>query len=171
MVLNQDQLENLIEQENLVSNYPHLETQLQPNGFDITVGEIHRITGSGKLDFSNSERQIPESEPIEPEKKSQEDEYGWWALDPGVYKIVMNERVDIPNDLTGFAFPRSSLLRMGATTENAVWDSGYTGTGEFLLRVENPEGIEIKENARVNQIVFLEMDEVEEGYQGRYHEG
>jgi dUTP pyrophosphatase len=171
MVLNREELEEMIEEENLISDYPHLETQLGANGFDVTVDEIHRYTGTGKLDFSNGERELPETEPIKPEKKSGEDEYGWWSLGPGVYKIVMNERVDIPNDLVGFAFPRSSLLRMGATINNAVWDSGYTGRGEFMLTVENPEGIEIKENARVNQLVFLHMDEVEEGYSGRYHEG
>jgi len=60
---------------------------------------------------------------------------------------------------------------MGATIDNAVWDSGYTGTGSFMLTVHNPEGIEIKENARVNQIVFAEIDDLEEGYSGRYHEG
>ncbi|MFB6213028.1 MAG: deoxyuridine 5'-triphosphate nucleotidohydrolase [Candidatus Nanohaloarchaea archaeon] len=171
MALNREELRELIEEKNLVSGYPHLETQLGSNGFDVTVDEIHRYPGPGKLDFSNDEREIPETVPIEPEKKSEEDEYCWWSLEPGAYKIVMNERVDIPNDLVGLAFPRSSLLRMGATINNGVWDSGYTGRGEFMLTVENPEGIEIKENARVNQIVFFHMDEVEQGYDGRYHEG
>lgn len=171
MVLNREELREMIEEENLISDYLHLETQMGSNGFDVTVDEIHRYTGSGKLDFSNDERELPETERVEPEKKSGEDDYGWWTLEPGVYKIVMNEKVDIPNDLVGFAFPRSSLLRMGATINNAVWDSGYTGRGEFMLTVENPDGIEIKENARVNQLVFLHMDEVEQGYKGRYHEG
>lgn len=170
MVLNREQLRRLIEEENLIQDYPHLETQLQPHGFDLTAGEIHRYTGKGKLDFSNSEREIPETEPIEPEKKDSEDDYGWWQLSKGVYKIVMNEKVDIPEDLAGFAFPRSSLLRMGATIENAVWDAGYTGVGEFMLVVHNEEGIEVKENARVNQIVFQPIDETE-GYSGEYHEG
>lgn len=154
----------------LVQDYIDLDTQLQPNGFDVTAKEIHRIKGSGKLDFSNSEREIPDSEPVEPEKKDEADEYGWWKLEKGVYKIVMNEKVDIPNNVVGYAYPRSSLLRMGATIENAVWDSGYTGRGEFMLIVENEDGIQIKENARVNQLVFHKTEEAEEGYSGRYHE-
>ena len=90
-------------------------------------------------------------------------------LDKGVYKVVMNERVDIPENLTGYAFPRSSLLRMGCTIDYAVWDAGYTGTGSFLLTVNNEEGVEIKENARVNQLVFERIDSTE-GYSGKYHE-
>ncbi len=169
MILNKQGLRNAIE-DGLVQEYVHLETQLQPNGFDMTAGEIHRYKGKGKLDFSNSEREIPETEKVEPVKKNEDDDYGWWDLEPGVYKVVMNEKVDIPNHITALAFPRSSLLRMGCTIENAVWDSGYTGTGSFMLEVHNSEGVEIKENARVNQLVFFEMDETEEGYSGIYNE-
>ncbi|MDY6769166.1 MAG: deoxyuridine 5'-triphosphate nucleotidohydrolase [Candidatus Nanohaloarchaea archaeon] len=167
-VLNREELRTLIEEENLIEDYPHLDTQLTPNGFDLTAGEIHRYEAAGKLDFSNDEREIPDTAPIEPEKKSEEDDYGWWSLSPGVYKIVANETVHIPNDLMAFTFPRSSLLRMGATIDNAVWEAGFEGTGAFMLHVENPQGVEIKENARVNQIVFLRMEETEDGYDGVY---
>jgi len=167
MVLNREQLKEAIEN-GLIQNYPHLETQLTPNGFDFTAKEIHRYEDSGKLDFSNSEREIPETEPVEPEKKNEEDNYGWWSLEPGVYKIVTNEIVDIPEDLVAFAYPRSSLLRMGATIDNGVWDGGYKGRSEYMLTVQNSEGIEIKENARVNHIVFMQMDETEQGYDGLY---
>lgn len=171
MILNMQQLREAIEEENLIQDYIDLETQLTPQGFDLTAGEIHRFKGHGSLDFSNSEREIPETEKVEPVKKDEEDDYGWWQLEPGAYKVVMNEKVDIPEHLTAFAYPRSSLLRMGCSIENAVWDAGYTGTGSFLLVVENDQGVDIKENARVNQLVFHRIDETEDGYSGRYHEG
>ncbi|MFQ3308189.1 MAG: dUTP pyrophosphatase [Candidatus Nanohaloarchaea archaeon] len=170
MTLNREQLRELIEEQGLIQNYVHLDTQLTPQGFDLTAAEIHRYEDSGKLDFSNDEREVPESTPIQPEKKNQEDEYGWWELEQGTYKVVMNEKVDIPNNLVGYAYPRSSLLRMGVTIENAVWDSGFTGTGSFKISVDNSEGVEIKENARLNQIVFEKIRETEEGYSGVYHE-
>ena len=170
MVLSREELEHKIKEENLITNYIDLETQITPQGFDLTVEKIEKYREKGKLDFSNSERKIPETEKVEPEKKSSEDDYGWYKLEKGAYKVTMNEKVDIPNNLTGFAYPRSSLLRMGCSIENAVWDAGYTGTGSFMLVVENQEGVEIKENARVNQLVFVEMNETEEGYSGRYHE-
>ena len=170
MALNRDELKERVEEEGLVQNYIHLETQLTPQGFDLTVDEIHEIEGKGKIDFSNGEREIPDSRPLKPEKENPDDDYGWWHLEQGTYKIVMNEKVDIPNNLTGFAFPRSSLLRMGVTIENAVWDAGFTGTGSFKLSVDNPDGVSIKENARVNQIVFERISEADEGYSGRYQE-
>lgn len=170
MTLNREELREFIEEKGLIQDYIHLETQLTPQGFDLTIDEIHEYKGSGKLDFSNDEREIPDSEPIEPEKKDPEDDYGWWRLEKGTYKVVMNEKVDIPNNLTGYAFPRSSLLRMGVTIENAVWDSGFTGTGSFKISVDNPEGVEIKENARVNQLVFERTTETKEGYSGKYQE-
>ena len=171
MILVDRQLREAIEEENLIQDYIDLETQLTPQGFDLTAGEIYRFKGHGSLDFSNSEREIPETEKVEPVKKDEEDDYGWWQLEPGAYKVVMNETVDIPEHLTAFAYPMSSLLRMGCSIENAVWDAGYTGTGSFLLVVENDQGVDIKQNARVNQLVFHRIDETEDGYSGRYHEG
>lgn len=168
MILNREELERRIEEDGLIQDYPHLDTQLTPNGFDLTAGEIHRYESSGRLDFSNDEREIPDSTPITPEKEDPADDYGWWELSPGVYKIVANETVNLPNDLMAFTVPRSSLLRMGATIDNAAWEAGFEGTGAFMLHVENTEGIAIKENARVNQIVFVRMEETEDGYDGRY---
>lgn len=169
MKLNDEQLKEAVEN-GLVENIIDLETQLTPNGFDMTAKEIHMFKDSGKLDFSNSEREIPETEKVEPVKRNEQDEYGWWKLEPGAYKIKTNEVVDLPEDVIGFAYPRSSLLRMGCTIENGVWDAGFRGRSEFLLIVENKEGVEIKENARVNHIVFEKIEETEQGYEGRYQE-
>ena len=169
-MLNRQQLKKRIEENGLIQDYIDLQTQLTPQGFDLTAGEIHEYKGKGKLDFSNSEREIPESEKIRPEKENEGDDYGWWHLEPGVYKVVMNEKVDIPETLAGLAFPRSSLLRMACTVENAVWDAGTTVYGECLLKVENPEGVKIKKNARFNQLIFHEIREVEEGYSGDFRE-
>lgn len=168
MKLNSSELRNAVEN-GLIEHYIDLDKQLTPNGFDFTASEIHRFKDSGKLDFSNGERDIPETEKIEPVKVNEDDEYGWWKLESGVYKIKTNEVVDLPEDVIAFAYPRSSLLRMGCTIENGVWDAGFRGQSEFMLIVENEEGVEIKENARVNHIVFEKIEETE-GYQGRYQE-
>jgi len=168
MKLNSSELREAVEN-GLIEDYIDLDEQLTPNGFDFTAAEIHRFKDSGKLDFSNSEREIPGTEKVEPVKKNAEDEYGWWKLEPGVYKIKTNEIVDLPEDVIAFAYPRSSLLRMGCTIENGVWDAGFRGQSEFMLIVENEEGVEIKENARVNHIVFEKIEETE-CYQGKYQE-
>jgi len=169
-MLNEDQIKKLIEEKELIQNYFDLDLQLTPNGFDVTVGRLFEFDEQGSLDFSNSEREVPDGKEIYTQKQSPEEKYGWWKLEPGAYKIKTNERFNIPHNLMGLAFPRSSLLRMGAFTQTAFWEAGFQGKAEFLLKVENPKGIKIKENARITQVAFGEIMEVEEGYNGRYQE-
>jgi len=167
-MLNRKRIERLVEEESLIENYPHLETQVQPHGFDVTAGKVFKFSGKGRIDFSNDEREIPKGEEIEPKKKDGDAKYGWWELDRGAYKVRTNERVNLPNGLIALGFPRSSLMRMGAFAQNAVWDAGFSGKGEFILVVENESGIEIKENSRVVQLIFVPVEEVEKGYDGEY---
>lgn len=169
-MLNEDQIKELIEEKDLIQNFFDLDLQLTPNGFDMTVGKLFEFDEQGSLDFSNSEREIPEEKEIYTQKQSPKEKYGWWELSPGAYKIKTNERFNIPHNLMGFAYPRSSLLRMGVFTQTAFWEAGFRGKAEFLLKVENSEGVRIKENARVAQIAFGEIMEVEQGYNGRYQE-
>lgn len=170
MVLSDQELEEKIKN-GLITDYIDLDTQLTPNGFDFTAGKIFRIEESGKVDFSNLEREIPDYDEIQAEKMDSEDKYGWWDLEQGQYIVETNETVDIPSNLVGFAYPRSTLLRMGVSIQNGVWDSGYTGKSRFLLVVHNSEGVRIKENARVNHIIFEEKEDSEDSYSGRYQEG
>jgi len=166
-MLNKRQIRQLIEKEKLIEGCINLDTQLTPNGFDLTVSEIFEYTSSGALDFSNKERLIPEGKKISPQKINPSDKFGWWQLNPGVYKVRTNEQVNLPNTLAALAFSRTSRLRMGAFTQHGVWDAGFRGKGEFILAVENPAGIKIKQNARIAQLVFLSVAETE-GYQGIY---
>lgn len=169
-MLNKNELQELISKKSLISEYINLEKQLTPNGFDITVSKIFEYDSTGELDFSNSERVIPKCREIIPAKKKEEDKYGWWDLKKGAYKILTNEEIHMPNDLIAIAFTRSSLLRMGAFTQNGVWDAGFFGRSEFILVVENNFGIKIKQNARIIQLVFQKISEVEEGYKGIHQE-
>jgi len=167
-VLNKHEIEALINDKKLIENYIQLETQVTPNGFDLTVSNIFEFKSEGALDFSNKERILPEQEEILPKKQNSCDKFGWWELKPGAYKVRTNEAVNLPNDLTAICFSRTSLLRMGAFTQHGVWDAGFSGRGEFILMVSNPHGIKIKQNARIAQLIFLPISEVKEGYNGIY---
>jgi dUTP pyrophosphatase len=167
-MLNREEIKRLIAENNLVSGYIDLDTQLTPNGIDLTVGQIYEFANAGALDFSNKERVLPEYRLMAPLKKSKDDAFGWWHLVPGAYKIVTNEAVALPRDLIGMAFPRSSLLRMGMFTQTGVWDAGFQGRSEFILIVENKQGAQVKQNARVVQLMFTKITETERGYDGKY---
>jgi len=139
--------------------------QFQPAGVDLTVKEVYDFLSSfGRIDLDNSERQLPDTQMVH----FLEDD--WIFLPKGPYKIVYNEIVHIPSDCAGFAFPRSSLLRCGVNIQCAVWDPGYEGRSESLLVVENPNGVKLKRNARIVQLVFMKLSgETGETYSGKYN--
>jgi dUTP pyrophosphatase len=165
-MLNRQEIRDLIENQGLMKDYIELGTQLTPNGFDLTCAEIYEFKEGGALDFSNKERKIPNGRQILPQKINPLDKFGWWDLQPGAYKIKTNETCNIPKDLIALGFPRSSLLRMGAFVQNAVWDAGFQGRSEFILVVANPHGVRVKQNARLVQLMFMRVNETEQGYNG-----
>ncbi len=167
-MLSKHEIEELIKEKKLIEGYFSLEKQLTQNGFDLTVEKVFEFTAGGAVDFSNKERVIPECREMIPGKRSPEDAFGWWHLKKGAYKVRTNETVNIPNDLMGFAFTRTTLLRAGAFTQNGIWDAGFSGKSEFLLVVENPNGLDLKQNARVLQLAFSRISEVAQGYSGIY---
>jgi dUTP pyrophosphatase len=167
-MLNRQDILQLIQKNNLIENYIDLDKQVTPNGFDLTVCAVFKFESGGAVDFSNKERVIPDCQEILPQKQNPQDKFGWWNLEKGIYKVKTNETVNLPNDLIAIAFPRSSLLRMGVFTHHGVWDAGFQGKGEFILAVDNPHGIKLKQNARLTQLIFLPINEAQEGYKGIY---
>ena len=137
--------------------------QLQPNGIDIRVERVERLTSRAALGVD--ERVPAERSELVPDAE------GWWGLDPGAYVIRYLERVNLPNDVMAFARPRSSLLRSGVAIHTAVWDAGYSGQGEGLLSVLNPAGYRLQRGARVVQLVFVRLGSATaEGYAGAYQD-
>ncbi|MEI8349413.1 MAG: deoxyuridine 5'-triphosphate nucleotidohydrolase [Candidatus Omnitrophota bacterium] len=167
IVFNKEEVRKLVASKKMIESYIDLDTQLTPNGFDVTVEKVFSFISSGALDFSNKERILPETKEVIAKKRKTTDKFGWWILKKGVYKVRTNETVNLPNTVVAFAFSRTSVLRMGAFTQHGVWDAGFRGKGEFVLTVENPKGIAIKQNARIAQLVFLSTNETE-GYKGIY---
>ncbi len=159
-MLNSSEIRRLIEEQQLIKDYIDLETQLQPSGFDLSVGEVLAYEGGGSVDFSNEERVLAPGRALRPDRN------GWYDLGQGCYTIVYNEVVRMPLDLAALARTRSTLLRNGASVGTAVWDPGYQGRSSSLLVVHNPHGMRLKRDARVAQLVFFKVDEVQEGYSG-----
>jgi len=166
-MLNKQQIKKLIEEHKMIENYIDLETQLTPNGFDLTAGEIWGFLDAGALDFSNQERVMCSFNKVNPVKNTEQEELGWWQLRRGAYKVKTNETVNMPNNLIATASTRTTLLRMGAHTSHGIWDAGFSGKSEFLLVVDNPSGILIKQNARLAQLAFIPV-ETTESYNGIY---
>jgi len=134
--------------------------QLQPAGIDLTINKIFELKSSGYLGVNRREISNVQEVP----KRN-----GKWYLSRGVYKVLINEVVHVPENAIGFCFPRSSLLRMGVDVRCALWDPGYYGRSEILLVVHNEHGVVVEENARIAQIVFIKLTEKpHELYSGVY---
>ncbi len=164
-VLSRQDICGLLQQEPpLIEGYIDLETQMQPNGFDLTLREIALLQTSGRIASSDSQRLVSDLAPLVFNGLSFID------LMPGAYIITYNEIVHLPNNVMALAKPRSSLLRCGVNINTAVWDAGYSGRSQSLMVVYNPQGFRLQRNARVLQLVFLHLTGETEGYHGAYQE-
>lgn len=164
-VLSRKDIQRLLTQKPpLLEGYLNLEEQLQPNGFDLTLREVATLQSPGQIAVKNSQRQVSALSPL------LFDGQGYLNLPPGIYLITYNEIVNLPKNITALARPRSSLLRCGVTIGTAVWDAGYCGRSQSLLVVYHPQGFRIQQNARVVQLIFLNLSEETEGYQGTYQQ-
>lgn len=147
----------------LLTEFVDLDAQLQPNGFDLTLAEIHRYLGPGTVARDNARRVLPELEQLHP------GDDGYFTLRPGTYHVVYNEVVNLPIDLMALGRPRSTLNRSGVTINTAVWDAGYHGRSTSMLVVVNEHGFRIEPNARLLQLVFFGLSRpAVTGYQGVY---
>jgi len=141
-----------------------LDLQVQPNGIDLRVDRVQRLTSPGLLGEADNVREPAAREDVQVDKD------GWWDLHRGAYVVTYQEKVNLPTDIMALARPRSTLLRSGVAIHAAVWDAGYSGRGEGLLSVLNARGYRLQRGARVLQLVFFRLaSPTAEGYKGRYH--
>jgi len=127
---------------------PVEDEQIQPNGVDLRLGELFRITGTGALHPAGT--QLAEREAVErPDDPAAAPE----PLAPGAYVVRYVERVRVPEGHVGLILPRSSLLRNGAVLYSALWDQGYEGRGEGLLVLWHP--LVLPPRCRIGQFMLM----------------
>lgn len=163
-VLSSNEIRALIESDTpLFTGFADLETQVQANGFDLTLAEVRRYVGTGTIGIANEDRVLPVLEPMAA------DERGFLVLAPGAYHVTYAETVSLPKDLMALGRPRSSLTRSGVAIHTAVWDAGYSGRSTSLMVVHNADGFRVQLGARVAQLVFIQLSTPDDaGYQGIY---
>lgn len=138
-------------------------SQIQPNGVDLTIGEIYRT--SGYAEFTESGYSKPDRLLIETK------DGGNYHLPPGQYPIVYDEEIEIPDGYVARVYPRSRLMRSGLHLTSALWDQGYRGIGEGLLQV--PQSVELAtftDGLPIAQMSFISADEDVDNYDGSHQE-
>jgi len=176
----------------IISNVRSAKIQAQPCGVDLTLKRIKTWTSPGSIDFDNSLRltastvefpfisqhehvqKLPgqfhtalSNDPAMLEKNMRGRRESV-MLKPGAYLVEFNEIVETPLSVMGQIFTRSSLFRSGALLSAGVMEGGYQGAVGAVLQVVNPHGLRLFRDARLAQIVFHQMSEAVEGYEGVY---
>ena len=131
-----------------VDDIVHEPTQTAGRGLDLTVAEIHRITGPGRVDFGGGEREAADREPIDTERRNPDDDYGWWDLDAGRYLLSYNESLSAPDDLSLVLQPHEAVLTRGAAHPTL-----HIRSFETVPLSVGGTGLRLKENARVSTLL------------------
>lgn len=137
---------------------PYIPEHETPCGYDFTLGRVYRIAGRGTI--ARDDRILPDYRELDP--------YQYYYLGPHMYIVEFNEMVSIPPGYVGLMWPRSTLLRCGASLQTAIWDPGYTGVSKTTLVVHNPEGIKIEPSARIGHMILVKLDTFSRLYSGQY---
>lgn len=136
-----------------------INTKRAQNGVDLTLYKVYKHTSPAYL-YEDKMRIIhTDKEEIKP------GEDGMIYLEPGVYEIWFNEKVNIPSGLSGMIIQRSTFSRNGVFIRSAWYDSGFIGRAEALMIVGNP--VYIEQGMRVAQLILFRSDEAEL-YRGSY---
>lgn len=140
---------------NHIGSIIHQDTQQHDNRFDLTVAEIHQLTEAGSLDFGGSEFQPAERRILDPQKKNEDDDYGWWHLSKGIYQATMNEELKEFEDTIAFLSPHTHAQQAGIIANTSILSSDEEGES-VIMNFRVPEaGCNIKENARFAVLYLL----------------
>jgi hypothetical protein len=134
-----------------VTDLVHEPTQTESRGLDLTATAIHRVVDPGRIDFGGGELAEASTEPVETERRSPEDDYGWWHLSNDVYLLAYNESLAGSADVNLVLQPRDELRARGAF-HPTLHLAGDDELGAVPLSVSNG-GLRLKENARVSTLL------------------
>lgn len=127
-----------------VSGIVHEETQTEGRGLALTLDSVYEVDDPGQVDFGGDELAEADLDEIDPEKRDDADDYGWWDLDAGTYLVEYNETLDADDPVV--VQPRDAIRARGAfhpTVRTTDLDRVPLTTA----------GIQFKENARVSTLL------------------
>lgn len=186
MHLSKEVLKQMIVDNNLVTNFQDLDTQLTANGFDVRVAGIVEILDGGKLAVAKNNNTTPKLgkaivlkefedrlngyELNEKHSVEQGSSIRLKSLKP--YFVITCEQLNTPNNLMTHITPRSSLFRLTQSLLGCSFgEAGYKGFLTFMLIPFLDSEIEL--GARIAQLSFSELkgqahyeEQKEKNYQG-----
>jgi deoxycytidine triphosphate deaminase len=171
MILGIKKLHELVKTNKLVENLCERE-KVNPEGagFDLRLGEVYSIEGDGFLGVE--ERNTPKSNLIAKNDDTKPENDNFFIFEPNKYYLIKTiESVNLPINLSGVIFPRTTLFRSGLALFNGLVSPGYCGELTFGLRNMGNSNIKISFGARIVHITFHEILGEGNKYRGQWAGG
>jgi deoxycytidine triphosphate deaminase len=171
MILGIKELHKLVDEQKLVENLCDREmNNPEGAGFDLRLGEVYELSGSGFLGVE--ERQTPEIKLLAKYDSDKIDDSNFFIFEPGKYYLIKTiEKVNLPVNLSGIIFPRTTMFRSGLGLFNGVVQPGYCGELTFGVCNLGKSQIKISFGARVVHITFHEVLGEGNQYRGQWQGG
>jgi deoxycytidine triphosphate deaminase len=171
MILGIKELHKLVDERKLVENLCDREiNNPEGAGFDLRLGEVYELLGDGFLGVE--ERQTPEIKLLAKYDSEKIDDDNFFIFEPGKYYLVKTiEKVNLPVNLSGIIFPRTTMFRSGLGFFNGVVQPGYSGELTFGVCNLGQSKIKISFGARVVHITFHEVLGEGNQYRGQWQGG
>ncbi len=169
MILGVDSLLQLVKEKKLVEGLCERElSNPEGAGFDLRMGEIYELEGSGFLGVEN--RDTPDLKKIAEFKEGSEETF--FEFNPGKYYLITTvESVNLPQDLIAFIVSRTTLFRSGIALFNGAVSPGYQGKLTFALCNLGGKNIKIALGSRIVHITFQEVKGETNLYRGQWQGG
>lgn len=162
-MLNAEQIKSYIK----LSEY----SKLTQAGVDLSVFKIEVVLKGGEIlrDKTIINKENYEELPLEERQiPGIKETVKGWVLKPGVYSCTFNEGITVPNNAQAKVTHRSSIYRMGNIIESPWWDAGFYCDNMNTTLIVNTEMF-VEQNARLAQVVFHEMTETKDLYNGQWN--
>ena len=130
--------------------------KINPNGVDLAPKQVSKLPMGSTIFLHGDERGYlgEDGSLVNNKEDLAADDSGFYLFERGgMYELRFPE-VSVPATCTGFAFPRSSINRLGIIKlESAVFDSGYRG--EPTQVIFTPIRARVHRGEAMIQLVFL----------------
>ena len=153
MLIGAEELLKKVKKEGLIKNLSERElVNPEGPGFDLRVGEVFKLKGSGFLGVS--ERQTPDAELV----ASIEAGAKKIKIKPGEYFLVRTiEEVNLRDNIFAHIYSRTTLFRSGLQLLTGKVGPGYYGKLTFGLKNLGEAHFDLELGARIAFIVFHEV--------------
>lgn len=168
MILGISELHKLVQEKNLIEGLSERElTNPEGAGFDLRIGELYELEGSGFLGVT--ERETPKINLIASHAKDGEKKV---ELKPNTYYMMGTiEKVNLPDNLVALMRPRTTLFRSGVHLLLGQVAPGYKGQLNFGMVNLRPVPFSLEMGARVVHIQFFEVKGENNTYRGQWQGG